>query len=343
MGHLAGRPLYTFHLRHDARWSNGEPVTAGDFVHSWQRTLAAGDGLGIRLPALLRARRAGDFNEGKLKDFTQVGVRAIDPATLEVTLENPTPFFLDLCAFSTLLPVHRATVERYGGLSWIKPGIFVGNGAYQLKEWRIFDRVRLVKNERYWNARERRDADRSMCCRPRAPNTAFNFYATGLADLMMDKGLAPTPLMDELKKRARFSRRAVPRELLHPLQRARASPSTIRACGCLSRSSSTRSCSSKKSRAPASIPAYSFVPPGTGAGYQPPPGLDARSRRARASFSPRPAIPAAQAFPSSIYLYKGDSDLDRDIAVELQGMFARELGVNMQLQAAGVESLSRLA
>ena len=98
-------------------------------------------------------RNAKDFNEGKLKDFNQVGLRVIDDFTFEVTLENPTPFFLDLCCFTTLLPVHVPTVERCekAGLNWTKPGNLVGNGAFTLKEWRLFDRIRLVRSETYWN------------------------------------------------------------------------------------------------------------------------------------------------------------------------------------------------
>ena len=80
-----------------------------------------------------------------------MGVRAPDPSTLEVTLENPTPFFLDLCAFTTLLPVHRAMAEKYPDWS-SKPEHFVGNGPFLLREWLPFDHLRLVKNPRYWDA-----------------------------------------------------------------------------------------------------------------------------------------------------------------------------------------------
>lgn len=122
---------YTFHLRKDARWSNGDPVTAEDFLYSWRRTL---------LPAtaseysyqLYYIRGAKAFGDGKTTDFSTVGVRAPDPYTVEITLENPTPFFLDLCAFSTLLPVHRATVEKHS--DWAsKPAHFTGNGAFVLR------------------------------------------------------------------------------------------------------------------------------------------------------------------------------------------------------------------
>ena len=141
--------VYTFHLRHNARWSNGDPVTARDFVASWERTLAP-ETTSEYAYQLYYLKNGKEFNEGTLKDFSQVGVRAADDFTLEVTLGNPTPFFLDLCAFATLLPVHLPSVKREGD-DWIKPGKMVSNGAYMLDTWRINDRIRLVKNPQYWN------------------------------------------------------------------------------------------------------------------------------------------------------------------------------------------------
>ena len=196
---------YTFHLRHNAQWSNGDPLRAEDFLYSWRRAL---------LPAtaseyayqLYYVHGAKDFNEGRSKDFSTVGVRAIDPYTLEVSLENPTPFFLDLCAFTELLPVHRATVEKYS--DWAtKADHFVGNGPFLLREWLPFDRLRLLRNPRYWDAEHVGLKSVDMLPSSR-PNTAYNFYATGLADAMIDKSLTPTPLSFRNSKSARiFTRR----------------------------------------------------------------------------------------------------------------------------------------
>ena len=142
--------VYTFHIRRDARWSNGEPLTARDFVYSWQRALAP-ETASDYSSQLYFVKNGRAFNEGKLKDFSQVGVKAADDYTLRVTLENPTPFFLELCSFSTLYPVHKATVEKYGD-DWIKPGHIVSNGPYNLAAWRVNDRITLVKNPLYWDA-----------------------------------------------------------------------------------------------------------------------------------------------------------------------------------------------
>ena len=111
---------YTFHLRRNARWSNGDQVTARDFAGSWQRTLSprrAGN-IGYQLHYIRNGRA---LNEGSLADFAQVGVHATDDWTLRVDLASPTPFFLDLCASPPLMPVHLASVARWGD-EWIKPG-----------------------------------------------------------------------------------------------------------------------------------------------------------------------------------------------------------------------------
>ena len=114
--------VFTFHLRADAKWSNGDPVTADDFTYSWRRTLSPETGAEY-VSQLHVIKNARAFTDGALKNFNEVGIRVRDPLTLEVTLENPTPYFLDLCAFVTLLPVHRATVEKYSDWS-TKAGAF---------------------------------------------------------------------------------------------------------------------------------------------------------------------------------------------------------------------------
>src|SRR5690606_33954536 len=131
-----------------ARWSNGDAVTAEDFVGSWRRVLTP-ETAAPYSSQLYFVKNAQAFNEGKITDFSQVGVRALSPRMLEVTLENPTAFFIDLCAFVTLSPVHLPTVEKYGD-AWVKPKHIVSNGAYTLKAWRVNDRIRLEKSPMYW-------------------------------------------------------------------------------------------------------------------------------------------------------------------------------------------------
>jgi len=148
--------VYTFHLRADARWSNGDPVTARDFAYSFQRILTPA--LGSEYSYMLWVlKNAEAFNSGKLADFGAVGVTAVDDATLRLTLERPTPYLLALAAHSTWMPVHRATIEKFGRIdqrstAWTRPGNLVSNGPFALAEWSPNSRIVVEKNPRYWDA-----------------------------------------------------------------------------------------------------------------------------------------------------------------------------------------------
>ncbi len=148
--------LYTFHLRLNARWSNGDPVTAHDFVASYRRILAPGLGAdGAYM--LYVVRNAEAFNKGQLTDFAQVGFRALDDRTLEITLTNPTPYFLSLLNYDAWFPIHIPTVKKYGplyerGSYWTKPGRFVGNGPFTLEKWRLNQDIKVKKSPTYWDA-----------------------------------------------------------------------------------------------------------------------------------------------------------------------------------------------
>jgi oligopeptide transport system substrate-binding protein len=141
--------VYKFKLRPDMIWSDGAPVTAADFVYAYQRELnpkSAAPYASIIYPI----KNAQAVNEGKMP-VGALGVRALDPKTLEITLERPTPFFLELLTHYTTYPVPRHQVEKYGD-AWIKPGNYVSNGPYVLKEWVPNSYVKLVKSKTFYDA-----------------------------------------------------------------------------------------------------------------------------------------------------------------------------------------------
>jgi oligopeptide transport system substrate-binding protein len=148
--------VYTFHLRPEGRWSNGDAVTATDFVYSFRRILSP-NFASIYSYMLWPIKNAEAYNAGRLADFRQVGVKALGPRTLQVTLERPTPYLPALASHTTWLPVHRATIEKFGrmdekGTKWALPGNLVGNGAFTLAEWVPNARVSVVRNPMYWDA-----------------------------------------------------------------------------------------------------------------------------------------------------------------------------------------------
>ena len=145
--------VYTFHLRADGKWSNGDPVTAEDFRWSWERALTPATGCKyaeMYFPIV----GAEAFNAGKAK-WEDVGVAVTDPLTLRVTLHDPTPYFLELAAFDTLYPVHRATVTKHGD-KWTQPGNHVGNGPFRLDDWKPKDRIECSPNPHWWNRKRMR-------------------------------------------------------------------------------------------------------------------------------------------------------------------------------------------
>ncbi|NJN14705.1 MAG: peptide ABC transporter substrate-binding protein [Planctomycetes bacterium] len=146
---------YTFHFRADAKWSNGDPVTAQDFLWSWYRAIGeptCNYAYLFDYIAGAAAWRKGRTGEARSLDEFQaaVGLSAPDSRTFVVRLEAPCAYFLDLCAFETYMPVHRATVEKHE-LAWTRHGNWVGNGAFRLVEWSPRKHIVMVPNEHYWD------------------------------------------------------------------------------------------------------------------------------------------------------------------------------------------------
>jgi oligopeptide transport system substrate-binding protein len=141
---------YTFILRKDAKWSNGDPIVAGDFVYAWQRAAnpATASNYAWYLE-LATMKNATDIIAGKMPP-DQLGVKAVDDYTLEVQLNEPTPFFAEMTTFSTLYPAHKATIEKFGA-DWVKPGNMVSNGAYMLSEMVPAEKLTMVRNPNYWD------------------------------------------------------------------------------------------------------------------------------------------------------------------------------------------------
>jgi oligopeptide transport system substrate-binding protein len=153
----AGGLAWRFYLRPDAHWSNGDALTAHDCVFGIRRALSpqlASEYAYVLYPL----KNAEAFNAGRLTDFSQVGVHAIDDYTLEFTLERPTPYLASAATLPAWFPVHRAGIEKLGrfddrAVPWTLPGNLVCNGPFILKEWTPGSRIFVVRNPHYWDAR----------------------------------------------------------------------------------------------------------------------------------------------------------------------------------------------
>jgi oligopeptide transport system substrate-binding protein len=191
--------IYTFHLRPDAKWSNGRPVTADDFAYSWRRVLTpetAAEYAYMLYPVRgAEAYYRAGLDESKTADWSAVGIRVAGPRRLVVELERPCAYFLDLVAFHTYLPVPREAVEAHGE-RWTFPGHIISNGAYRLTSWAFRSRMRMEKNPHYWNA-GRVALERIESRVFEHPNTALLAYETGAVDLTtVVPNLAILPLLN---------------------------------------------------------------------------------------------------------------------------------------------------
>ena len=144
-----GERIWTFHLR-DAKWSNGDPITAEDFVYSFRRLAdpATGAPFGSYLVDA-QVENAEDILNGKAKPET-LGVKALDAKTLQFTLIAPVPYFPDMLIQQFTFPVHRATVEKYGN-KWTQPGHYVSSGAYLLTDWKVNSHINMERNPNYYD------------------------------------------------------------------------------------------------------------------------------------------------------------------------------------------------
>ncbi|MEM7383621.1 MAG: peptide ABC transporter substrate-binding protein, partial [Verrucomicrobiota bacterium] len=148
---------WMFYLRKDARWSNGDPVTAHDFVYGLRRVLSPKLASEYADFAYI-VDNAENYHKGEITDFSEVGVKAINDYQLEFTLVGPSPYFPKKLHHYVFYPVHQETIERFGKIDdriskWPREGNFVGNGPFALKSWRFKQIIETIKNPYYWDAK----------------------------------------------------------------------------------------------------------------------------------------------------------------------------------------------
>ncbi len=208
------RKTYTFHLRPDARWSNGDPVVADDFLFAWRRVLtpAVASEYFYQLYPIRNAQRyyesRADRDNSNDLSFHEVGARAVDDRTLQVELAYPCPYFLRLAAFLTLAPVHRPTIERWAfrdgkvlpdSHRWTRPGNIVCNGAFTIERWEFKRRIRLRTNPHYWDSANTY-VDTIDALPIEDVNTALLVYETGAVDLISTVSSVAARVLYERKR-----------------------------------------------------------------------------------------------------------------------------------------------
>ncbi|HDX9617984.1 TPA: peptide ABC transporter substrate-binding protein [Bacillus thuringiensis] len=176
---------YTFKLRKDAKWSNGDPVTAKDFVFAWQRLLdpkTAAEYAFIAFPI----KNAEVINKGE-KPVTELGVKAVDDYTLEVELEQAVPYFLNLVAFPSYYPLNEKFVKEKGDKYGLESDTTVYNGPFVLTDWKHEQGWKLKKNDQYWDKKTVK-LDEINYSVVKEPATNVNLYDSGQIDFALLTG-----------------------------------------------------------------------------------------------------------------------------------------------------------
>ncbi|PGB52476.1 peptide ABC transporter substrate-binding protein [Bacillus anthracis] len=176
---------YTFKLRKDAKWSNGDSVTAKDFVFAWQRLLdpkTAAEYAFIAFPI----KNAEAVNKGE-KPVTELGVKAVDDLTLEVELEQAVPYFLNLVAFPSYYPLNEKFVKEKGDKYGLESDTTVYNGPFVLTDWKHEQGWKLKKNDQYWDKKTVK-LDEINYSVVKEPATNVNLYDSGQIDFSLLTG-----------------------------------------------------------------------------------------------------------------------------------------------------------
>jgi oligopeptide transport system substrate-binding protein len=321
---------WTFHLRTNLLWSTGEPITAGDVVYSWIRALdpATASGYAGQLFCL---KNAEAFNAGKMTDPSAVGIQALDPLTVRVTLNHPTQFFPDLCALSVANVVPRRAIETHGD-RWLAVRPLPVSGPYELVYWRLNDKIRLQKNPRYWDAANTR-SERIDLLPVGSANAALNFYERGQADIVWDKELVPQQLLDVLLRRPDFHTFNYLGTYFIRFNVTRMPFDDPRVRQALALAVDKERLVRKITRA-GERPASHLVPDGT-ANYTSPDGLGYHPAQARKLLA-EAGYPGGRGFPRFEYAFSapasGGGKIHENIAIELQQMWRDELGIEMDLR-----------
>ncbi len=319
-----GGKRYRFHLRGDARWSNGDRVTAQDFEWSFRRLLDPETGSSYAYQLwLVRGAKAYSTQVDDAGRTTfpweQVGIRALDEGTLEVVLEHPAPYFLRLLTHHSLMPVHRASAEaareRWPDdwqVRWLSPDRMVTNGPFTLLERRLHDRLRMGKSSTYWDAPRVAMNTVDILAIEHA-NTALNLYMAGDIDWIER---VPTNVVPLLLEREDFAPAPYLGVYFYRLNVTRPPLDDVRIRRALALMIERKKLCDNVLKA-GQLPAYSFVPPGL-EGYSPmelerPRSVAGTVRLARSLLGEAGFPPSTTRLPE-MELHYNTGELHRDVA-----------------------------
>lgn len=320
--------VYTFKLR-DHQWSDGTPVTAGDFVFALRRILMP-ETAAKYASLLYPIKNAEELNSAKMEGMENLGVRAVDDKTLEITLKAPTPYFVEQLTHYTAFPVPKHLVEKFGD-DWIKKENIASNGAYVLDEWVPNTVVRLAKNKDFYDAED--VAIERVEFYPSEDRAAVQKqFRAGEIDIAKDFA---SEQFDFLKKELPDETRVAPYLGIYYYTINTKKPpfDDVRVRQALSMVIDREAITDKVLKT-GEVPAYSFVPPGTG-NYGDPAYVswmdtpyEERVEKAKALLADAGYGPDK---PLQFTLSYNTSENHKRIAIAVASMWKKELGVQAEL------------
>ena len=320
---------YIFKLNKNAKWSNGDPVTADDFVWSWKRILTAS--LGSQYPDMLYYLvGAYEYHNGEIDNFDEVGIKALDSNTLKVNLKNPTPFFIGLLSHYSTWPVHKETVLKHGDIDdrngeWTRPGNFVCNGPFQLKTWELNNKIVVEKNPHYYDASMVR-LNEIHYYPVSNVMTEDRMFRAGQLHLTSSMPTQKCPIYIE-EKNPNLKIDPYMGTYFYRINTENETLSDVRVRKALAYSIDRQLLVDKVTQC-GQIPAYSFTPPGSN-GYQPSTEITydpvlAKQLLAEAGYS------SENPFPKLEILFNTNEG-HRKVALAIQQMWQNELGIEVEL------------
>jgi oligopeptide transport system substrate-binding protein len=346
--------VYTFHIRPEAAWSNGDPLRAADFVWGWRRLL---EQTGDYTYLLFYIKGARAYSEAFAKaetparrpDFGTVGMAALDDKTLRVTLEHPVAFFADLCAFPTYFPQHERSMEPFKTVDratgrvvydgrFTRPPNLVTNGPYRLDSWAFKGTLRMIANDHYWDrANVRSEVIDQVYA---VGQVAYEMYEKGEVD--WHAGIELTPVLAaNLRQRGRpdlhvgkgfgtyfYSFNCQPK-----LPDGSDNPlADVRVRRALSMALNKQPVVEFVTRM-GEATTENYVPPGVFGGYKSPPGLPPDVDAARRLLA-EAGYPDGKGFPKLAILFNNDAH-HGEVAQIVRRQWLERLGIDLTLE--GVE------
>lgn len=319
--------VYTFKIRPNAKWTNGDPLTAEDFVYSVRRLVDPKTASEYAQQMGFYIKNGKGVFTGEIKDFSKLGVKALDQKTLEITLENPVPFFLGLLYHHSMLPVHRPTIEKFGQ-RWTRPENIVSNGAFILTNWEINKAITIKKSPNYWDKDkvkleqanfypvEKEDTEEKMFranelhVTNQVPLEKIPTWQKDKSGVYLQHPYLGTYFYRINTKRPPLDKKEVRQALALAIDREKIVKLVTRG---------------------GQLPGTTFTPPGIG-GYHPTPRLpkDGGGIAKAKELLAKAGYPDGKGFPEIDLLYN-TSDSHKKIAEVIQQMWKQNLGINIKL------------